>query len=144
MSEQVTTIRAVVRALDGDQALVEVAERGCGRCHEEGGCGGQHLTQMFCGGPRTYHVDNAVSAQVGDRVDVAVPAGSLRRVANLAYGLPLLVMFLCAALGQALFGEPGGISGAALGLAAAFLWLRARNRRDTGKIDHQPYIVSRH
>lgn len=89
MSADDTTIRAVVRALDGAHADVEVEQGGCGRCHEKGGCGGQQLTQMFCSGPKTYRVSNTVGAEVGDSVTIAIAAGSVRKTANLAYILPL-------------------------------------------------------
>src|SRR6185295_16524789 len=91
MAAQGATIRGVVRALDGREAIVEVEQQGgCGRCHEEGGCGGQQLTQMFCSGPKSYRVDNTAGAVVGEAVEVAIAAGALRRSASLAYGLPLL------------------------------------------------------
>lgn len=99
MRDESITVRGVVRALDGDDALVEVEQGGCGRCHEEGGCGGQQLTQMFCSGPKSYRAENTIGAHVGDRVVVATSPGSIRRTANLAYGMPLL-----GAIGGALAG----------------------------------------
>lgn len=140
---QVTTVRAIVRAVDKDVALVEVEQGGCGRCHEEGGCGGQHLTQMFCSGPKTYRVDNGVSAEVGEHVVVAIEAGSVRRVANLAYGLPLLATLLGAAIGNALWGNAGGVGGALCGLVGAFAWVRVKSAGRSGKFERSPYIVSR-
>lgn len=100
-----STIRAVIRALDGDEAIVEVEQGGCGRCHEEGGCGGQQLTQMFCSSPRTYRVSNAIGAEIGDHVTVAIAAGSVRRTANLAYGVPLLASILGAVVGMQIGGD---------------------------------------
>ena len=47
MGVEQTTIRGVVRSLDGENAIVEPDQGGCGRCHEKGGCGGQQLTQIF-------------------------------------------------------------------------------------------------
>lgn len=138
-----STIRAVVRALDGNEAVVEVEAGGCGRCHEKGGCGGQQLTQMFCGGPKTYRVDNALGANPGDRVTVAIAAGSVRRTANLAYGIPLTATIVGAALGTALDGDVGAILGAGLGLVMSCIHIRLRTRDGAGNFSERPYIISR-
>lgn len=136
------TIRAVVRSLEGDMALVEVEQGGCGRCHEEGGCGGQQLTQMFCSSPKTYRVKNSVGASIGDRVRVGIAPGSVSKSANLAYILPLTVTFAGAALGTSLGGDAGGILGAIGGLLIAFLYVRFRVRSKAGNPAERPYIIS--
>lgn len=140
--DQPSTIRAVVRALDGKEAVVEVESGGCGRCHEAGGCGGQNLTQMFCSGPKTYRVDNAIDAAVGERVTVAIAAGSVRRVANLAYGVPLTATIAGAALG-ARFGDAGAMLGAVLALVLALFYVRFRSRDGAGNFTARPHIISR-
>lgn len=142
MIEEQITIRAVVRALDGQKALVEVEHGGCGRCHEKGGCGGQQLTQMFCSGPKTYQVDNAVGAAVGDHVTVAVPPGRVSRSANLAYILPLTAAIGGAALGSPLGGDLGAMLGAVGGLTASFVYLRFHSRRDAGNSAGRPHIIA--
>lgn len=138
-----STIRAVVRALHGSEAEVEIETGGCGRCHEKGGCGGQQLTQMFCSRPKTYHVDNAIGAIVGDRVTVAIAAGSVRRTANLAYGVPLTAAIIGALLGTSLGGDLGAIFGAAVGLVLALLYVRSRSQESAGNFKERPYIISR-
>jgi sigma-E factor negative regulatory protein RseC len=143
MTEEANTIRAVVRGLAGSDALVEVEQGGCGRCHEEGGCGGQHLTQMFCGGARSYRVENSVNAEIGDHVTVAIAAGSVRQTANLAYGIPLLAIIAGAVLGMPLAGDIGAILGAGSGLLLSFFYIRLRTRRDVGDLASRPYIISR-
>ncbi|MDP3539726.1 MAG: SoxR reducing system RseC family protein [Azonexus sp.] len=143
MPEGTSTIRAIVRALEGEDALVEVEQGGCGRCHEEGGCGGQHLTQMFCSGPKTYRVINHVGAGIGDRVTIAVAAGSVRRTANLAYGVPLTATIIGAALGTSLNGDLGAILGATLALGLAVFYVRFRSQDRSGNFAERPYIVSR-
>jgi sigma-E factor negative regulatory protein RseC len=141
--EEASTIRAVVRGLDGLDALVEVEQGGCGRCHEEGGCGGQHLTQMFCSGARSYRVENSVNAEIGDHVTVAIAAGSVRQTANLAYGIPLLAIIAGALLGMPLGGDAGAMLGAGSGLLLSFLYVRMRTRGDNEGLASRPYIVSR-
>jgi sigma-E factor negative regulatory protein RseC len=142
MAEE-TTIRGTVGALLGDEALVEVAQGGCGRCHEEGGCGGQQLTQMFCSGPKSYRVANPHGAQVGDQVTVAIAAGTIRQTANLAYGLPLTVTIAGAAIGTQINGDLGAMIGAAIGVVGSLIFIRRRAQSTGGNLASRPYIVSR-
>lgn len=143
MEHNGSTVCGVVRAVDGQRAEVEVDEGGCGRCHETGGCGGQSLTRMFAGGPRTYRVDNHLGVSVGERVTVAIAPGSVRRAANLAYGVPLLAAIAGALAGTALFGDAGGIGGALLASIGALLYVRHRMQSTSGNPAENPHIVSR-
>lgn len=143
MSEGQSTVQAVVRAVAGGDAVVEVVQGGCGRCHEKGGCGGQNLTQMFCTTPKTYRVGNDIGAQVGDRVEIAIGEGSIRRTANLAYGLPLLSAIGGAMLGSALNGDFGAVLGTLGGLALSFAYVRWRSRSALDNTQQSPHIVSR-
>ena len=142
MNTEKNTVRAVVHAVDGKDAFVEVEQGGCGRCHEKGGCGGQQLTQMFCSGPKTYHVDNTIGAAVGDRVVIAIGAGSVRRTANLAYGAPLVATIAGAVLGGAFSGDLGAMLGAGCGLVLFFLYVIFRSRRNAGNFAERPHIIS--
>lgn len=144
MDSAVTTIQAVVRAVDGNEAVVEVAQGGCGRCHENGGCGGQNLTQMLCAGEKkTYRVDNAGGAHVGDQVTVAITVGAVTRSANLAYAIPLAGLLGGAVIGMQVGGDPGAISGGAVGLLLAWLFARFRASADSERNAIRPYIVAR-
>ena len=143
MNTEQTTVRAVVHALDGKDAFVEVDQVGCGRCHEEGGCGGQQLTQMFCTGQKTYRVENTIGAAVGDKVSIAIAPGSVRRTANLAYGVPLAATIGGAALGATFGGDLAAVLAAGVGLTLAFLYVRFRARGDTGNPAERPHIISR-
>jgi sigma-E factor negative regulatory protein RseC len=141
MEHGIATVRGTVRGVDGSEAFVEVEQGGCGRCHEEGGCGGQPLTRMFCSGANVYRVDNAVRAGIGDRVEIAVKPGSLRRSANRAYLFPLAAGIGGGALGMAVGGEPLSIAGFLFGVAAAFVALR--HYAGAGNPSSRPYIISR-
>lgn len=143
MDNEQTTIRAIVRAREGMNALVEVEHGGCGRCHEEGGCGGQQLTQMFCAGPKTYQVNNKIGADIGDRVTIAIADGSVRQTANLAYGVPLIGCICGAVVGSSLAGDGGAMLGAVSGLVLSFLYIRFHVRGSTGNSAERPHIVSR-
>lgn len=138
-----STVCGIVRALDGQQADVEVEQGGCGRCHEKGGCGGQNLTRMFASGPRRYRVDNQFGAAVGERVTIAIADGSVRRAANLAYGVPLLAGIAGALVGTALYGDPGGMLGALLAFLLAMAFVRHRSKNRSGNSSEHPHIVSR-
>lgn len=143
MNTEQTTIQAIVRSLDGKWVRVEIEQGGCGRCHEKGGCGGQHLTQMFCSGPKTYLVENTVGANVGDRVKIAIAVGSVSRTANLAYILPLTVTIVGAVLGALFGGDLSAMAGAGVGLSAAFLYIIAHSHSRRENITERPHIISR-
>ena len=138
-----TTVRAIVRELDADGALVEVEQGGCGRCHEQGGCGGQSLTRMFCSEPKKYRVVNDAGAVVGDRVVVAIAAGSVRKSANLGYVLPLTATIAGAVLGMQLGEDPGAMLGAVAGLLLSFLYVGRRTTTGNGFSATRPHIISR-
>lgn len=137
------TIKGVVRSLKNGDATIEVKQGGCGRCHEEGGCGGQQLTQMFCSGPKTYTVANTICASVGDEVDVAIRAGSIRKTANLAYGVPLIAVICGAVLGASLGHDFGAIIGSGLGLIFSYAYIRIKIRDTHGAFSQRPHLVPR-
>lgn len=139
---EITEIRAVVRSLEGELAIVEVEQGGCGRCHEKGGCGGQHLTQAFCSSPRTYRVGNPGSARVGDLITIGIPASALRYSANLAYGIPIVGIFAGAAAGMAFYGDTGSMLGGLAGLVLAWLLIRYKSRTGLLNPEYQPKIIS--
>ena len=126
--------------LDGDYAVVRMDETGCGRCQEPGGCGGNNIGKMFCSAPREFRVLNPERAAVGTRVMIVIAAGVVRRSAALAYGLPLLALFLGAFGGSALAGESGAIIGAFTGLLVAWAGLRIAHRLRSPGRQFQPYL----
>ena len=116
--------QGTVVALDGIYALIRRDETGCGRCHEEGGCGGNSLGEIFCSTPQTYRVLNPGNSCVGNRVTVVVAEGAVRQSVVLVYLIPLLALFVGAFGGLALVGEVGAIAGSLAGLVCAWLILR--------------------
>ncbi|MFZ4536824.1 SoxR reducing system RseC family protein [Propionivibrio sp.] len=129
-----------ITALDGEYAVVRMDETGCGRCHEQGGCGGNNIGKMFCSTPRTFRVLNPRNSAIGDRVNIAIAEGAVRRSAAIAYGFPLVALFFGALSGSALAGETGAIIGSLSGLLCAWLSLRYAQRRGTPDQRSEPYI----
>lgn len=129
-----------ITEVDGDYAVVRMDETGCGRCHEQGGCGGNNLGQMFCSTPRTFRVLNPGKASVGDSVRVTIADGAVRRSAVYAYAFPLLALFFGAIGGAALAGEPGAIIGAFACLSGAWFLLRRAQLRSKPDPRFQAYI----
>ncbi len=132
--------QGTITALDGDYAIVRMEEAGCGRCHEEGGCGGNNLSQLFCSAPRTFRVLNPGNSIMGDRVTIIIVAGAVRRSATLAYGLPLLALFSGALGGSILAEETGAIFGAISGVLLTWGVLYYVQRHSTPDENSQPYI----
>lgn len=132
--------QGTITAVDGDYAIVRMDETGCGRCHEDGGCGGNNLGQMFCSTPRTFRVLNPGKASVGDSVRVAIADGAVRHSAVYAYGFPLLALFAGAIGGTVVAGEPGAIVGAFGSLLGAWFLLRRGQLRSKPDQRFQPYI----
>lgn len=134
--------RGVVSAIDGEYAIVRTDEAGgCGRCHEQGGCGGANVGRMFCRPPSSWRVLNSRGAIVGEHVRVVVADGAVGASAALVYMLPLALLIAGAALGTALVSEGGGILGGTLGLVAAWRWAARRQKRRDCDPRFQPHIV---
>ncbi|MEI7429106.1 MAG: SoxR reducing system RseC family protein [Betaproteobacteria bacterium] len=129
-----------ITALDGEYALVRMDETGCGRCHEEGGCGGNNLGKMLCSSPRIFRVMNSGKSSVGDRVTISIAEGAVRRTAILAYGLPLLSLFVGAFVGLVVVGEVGAIVGSVIGLLGSWIALRYFQRSNPPDPRFEPYI----
>ena len=132
--------QGIITAVNGDTADVLMDETGCGRCHEEGGCGGHNLGKMLCRSPRSFRVLNPGHSAVGERVTVVIAEGAVQRSAMLAYVVPLLALFVGALSGSALAGEAGAIVGALSGLLGGWLILRYAQTRGSPDRHSQPYI----
>lgn len=145
-SESLQSItRGVVRELDGDTALVEVSQTGCGRCNEPGGCGGLHPGKILCSSkPRFFRASNSVGAQPGETVSIAVVEGAIGSAATRVYLVPLLCLLLGGGLAElalgALLGQWAAITGALGGLGAGWVFLA---RAPVSAKPNLPNIVER-
>lgn len=117
---------AVVVQVNGQGAKVQAGHGdGCGQCSGKG-CGAGKLSQLFCSNPRIFQVDNPIKACVGDEVVVLIADGAILRGISLVYILPLLMLFMGAALGNNLaeqLGQRDGYAaiGALCGLVVGFV-----------------------
>jgi len=119
IEEQGTVIR-----VDRGRALVRTERTAaCGACGARGACSG-------LGGGREAEVwaDDPVGVEQGERVVLAVPAGTVIRASFLAYLLPVAALITGAVTGSRLAAAAGvdpDLAAAGLGLAAMALALLA-------------------
>ena len=135
-----TETRGTITALDGEYALVRIADTGCGRCHEPGGCGGVNIGKMLCSEPQVFRVLNPLRGDVGQAVNIVIPEGAVRKGAFLAYGLPLLMLLIGAFLGAGFAGDPGAILGGLGGLVVAYPVVRLLHSGNAARTEFLPYI----
>lgn len=137
---------AIVARVEGQVAIVELLsnKKGCGRCHEAGGCQGGLMNQLFSHKPRQYRLRNSVNAVVGERVIVVVSDATALRMALLAYFMPAALLIVGAWTGAILAGgdDTATALGAALGLALATLFARFAQSRYAATVEY-PAIVRR-
>jgi sigma-E factor negative regulatory protein RseC len=137
--------RATVVQIDGQYALVQANHgNGCEQCNGKG-CGTGKLSKLFCSKPRQFRVNNPVNAGINDEVIVSVADGSVFQGIALVYILPLLLLFLGAALGSILTVQPEqrdvySAVGAFAGLVAGFVMAKWISLRQPDNSLH-PYIA---
>lgn len=86
----------IVVALDGDDLLVETQRTtGCSGCSSQSGCGTSALSKLFTGSAKKpLRVKRTLSCQVGDSVELTLDESRLLKHSFMAYGLPLLGLFI--------------------------------------------------
>lgn len=119
----------VVRSAPGLAWVRPQRSGGCSSCGN-GGCGTRQLAEFLSVRPRIFRVRDPLGTRPGDLVVVGVAEGMIWRGALIAYGVPLLLLFAGAALGQWLgenfIGHSMSVAGALILSAVGFLWLRGR------------------
>ncbi|MEO8342421.1 MAG: SoxR reducing system RseC family protein [Gallionella sp.] len=133
--------------VEGHFALVQVNRtNGCELCNGNG-CGTSKLSQLFCGKPRQFQVENSINAVVGDEVVISVVEGAILRGIGVVYLLPLMLLVMGAMLGNFWAVQPEqrdgyAVIGALFGGAAGFViakWISLSRARS----HYQPYIARR-
>ncbi|MBD7976274.1 SoxR reducing system RseC family protein [Serpens gallinarum] len=133
-----------VVAVEPGAVWVETVRKStCSTCSANAGCG-QGMMEKLGVGSRRGHVRALTDLQldVGDSVAIGVREELLLRGSLLVYLLPLLSLFLCALLVQALGGsEPHIIMASLGGLLCSWLYIRWRSRRTADDPALQPVVL---
>ena len=118
-----------IESTTGPCVTVALAARtGCGGCDSGTGCGLGSLLNLFArGGQRRLQIPVAVPGEfaTGLRVCFAISGGRLVGLAAVAYGLPMLGLFVGACIANAVVpGDAAAAAGAVAGAAAGWVSLR--------------------
>lgn len=126
--------KAKVVSFDDETVWLEAErESTCSGCQVRQGCGtgmlAKHVGQRFS----RITVKKTSDVEIGQQVQLAIPEETLLQGAVLMYLLPLVLMFIFAAIAQSLnFNEALEIIAGISGLFIGFYWvrIRLRNKKD--------------
>ncbi len=139
---------AVVVKIEHGVAYVQAERKSnCSSCSESS-CGTSVLANFFGQKTPLYRACNEIGAKVGDRVVVGMEESALFKGTLLLYLLPLLLLFVGAATGNALADSADvkdgySVAGAFIGLVAGFLGLKLFSSKIGLGSQFQPVILSR-
>ena len=90
----------IVSSVEGEFAYVDVQRQsGCSGCSSVSGCGTSALATLFTNTSRSaIKVRNTLNAQVGDQVTLTLDESRLIKHSFMAYGVPLIGLFLFAVM----------------------------------------------
>lgn len=90
----------IISSIEGDFAYVEAqSQSGCSGCASSSGCGTSAIATLFTNASRrAIKVRNRFNAQVGDEVILTLDESRLIKHSFMAYGVPLIGLFLFAIL----------------------------------------------
>ena len=122
--------KATVVASDEETVWLQAErESTCSQCQVKQGCGTGLLTKHVGKRFSRIAVAKTNDVTVGQQVQLAIPEQSLLHGAFLMYIVPLALLFLFAAVAQALdFNDAGEIFSGLSGLFIGFYWVRIRLR----------------
>ncbi|BCN93153.1 sigma E factor positive regulatory protein RseC [Thiomicrorhabdus immobilis] len=101
MENQISNLlreQGVVIGIDGDEVLVETQRStGCSGCSSESGCGTSALAKLFSTTSKApIRVKNNLHCEIGDSVELVLDESRLLQHSFMAYGLPLIGLFVLA------------------------------------------------
>lgn len=143
---------AIVIALDGENAIIEVARQSsCGQCAAAKGCGTSVFANWYGKRMNQMRVINPIHAELGEQVIVGMKEDALLKASLIVYMMPLLMMVVFAIVGRWLANEilQVAVSDALLmllavfGLVLALMLVRRFQRRVQANPDYQPVILRR-
>ncbi len=115
---------AKVSYLEGSYAFLNINNNAaCGECSSKSSCGSAKLFNPLASvkDNGTIKVENTLNVREGDSVLLALSPAKLIQGTLLVYTLPLLALFVFAAIGQVLGGEMMSILGGLTGLLFTLL-----------------------
>lgn len=139
--------QAVVVGVDQDKVLLEIIrDKPCGLCGQQRGCGISLWGRLLGHRTQVFRADNQINAQTGDNVVVGIDEKALLTSSLAAYGIPLLSLFVGAALGGSFASAPSHVDayavvGAVLGLALGLLWLRGHSIGRGASGHYRPVVL---
>ena len=141
--------QARVVAIDGGYALVETQRKStCESCSVKKGCGTSAVSKVFGRTAVQLKAVNRTNAQVNEQVVIGIDEAWLLKGSFAAYVVPLMLMLLCAVIGEMIGarlwgGQSEGVTilAALLGLAAGFFWLRRYTKNLRERNVCQPEIL---
>ncbi|MDG6777795.1 SoxR reducing system RseC family protein [Thiomicrorhabdus sp. zzn3] len=95
-SDSLLVTQGQVIDLSGEFALVDVQRQtGCGGCASQSACGTSALASLFASTTaKPLRVPNRIQAKVGDLVELSLDESRLVKHAFMAYGWPLVALFV--------------------------------------------------
>ena len=135
----------LVTKVEGDVAWVNTASKlACSSCKVESTCGNGILEKYLAGKVFVSKINNSLQANVGDKVEIAIPRSSITKASMIVYFVPLVGLILGALIGQNLFNSEAttivsSIGGFILGLAVTHFY----NQRLADSQEYQPKMVSK-
>ena len=137
------SVARVVALKDGTAWLEPEPKASCGGCMSQAMCGAKG-GGMRALAARRFPLPDAPHLQVGERVVVGLPEGSVLRAAATAYGLPMALMIGAGIVAQTNgANDLGGALAMAGGLASGLLVSRLIAGRLSGRGDLSPRFVRR-
>lgn len=117
---------AIVTKCSGTQATLEIERRtACGLCGQKRGCGNATWGKLLGHDAHDFNAENSVNAKVGDSVVIGINEQVVLNSALFMYVVPLIGLLIGTMVADYFFkNQFYVIIGAALGLAAGFLWVK--------------------
>ncbi len=141
--------RARVVAIEDEYALVETQRKStCESCSLNKGCGTAVVSKALGRAAVQLRAINHIDARVNQQVVIGIDERWLLKSSFAAYIVPLLLMLLCAGIGEMIAvrwwgtaSEGVTILGAVTGLFVGFAWLRRYTQKLRRKNLCQPEIL---
>ena len=135
------TEKGIIQKIIHDKALVRIQKSSaCASCESRGACRSLSDKEML------IEVPNDLQANVGDHIEISVPAGSLLKLSVLVYLLPVGALILGAYAGgiwaQSFRAEStlAPILCGFLAMGACFYILKRLDRAAQAKCEYQPHM----